>query len=129
MNQTAKDLASKAVTLAEEKKAMDVVVCDIRKVSLIADYFIICSGNTAIQVQAIADYLVEKLDDNKYVLLRQEGYRDGIWVLLDFGEVVIHIFQPEARSFYNLERLWKNSSQIYPEDNSLNSMSFVDTLD
>ncbi|RQD76833.1 MAG: ribosome silencing factor [Candidatus Syntrophonatronum acetioxidans] len=129
MNQTAKDLASKAVSLAEEKKALDVVVCDIRKISLIADYFIICSGNTALQVKAIADHLVEKLDEHRFVLLRQEGYRDGIWVLLDFGEVVIHIFQPEVRSFYNLERLWKNSSQIYPEDNSLNSLGFADTAE
>ncbi|UNC93325.1 ribosome silencing factor [Candidatus Contubernalis alkaliaceticus] len=125
MSQTAKDLALKAVNLLEEKKAADVVICDIRKISLIADYFIICSGQTAVQVKAIADFLVDKLDEHNYVLMRQEGYREGLWVLLDFGEVVIHIFQPEVRSFYNLERLWKNSSQIYPESNSsLTSMGF-----
>ncbi len=127
MSQTAKDLALLAVNLLEEKKAADVVICDIRKISLISDYFIICSGNTAIQVKALADYLVDKLDEHHFVLLRQEGYHEGVWVLLDFGEVVIHIFQPEARIFYNLERLWKNSSQIYPEKNScLTSMGFAE---
>lgn len=127
MNHTAKELALKAVRLAEEKKAEDVVVCDIRKVSLIADFFIICSGVTAIQVKAIADYLVEKLDEEKYVLLRQEGYQEGVWVLLDFGEVVIHIFQPEIRTFYNLERLWKNVVQVFPEeDESFISLGFVE---
>ncbi len=118
MNKAAKDLASRAVYYAEEKKAAEVVVCDIRKVSLIADYFIICSGNTATQVKAIADHIVEKLDEHNYALLRQEGYRDGLWIVLDFGEIVIHIFQPELREFYNLERLWKNTNQIYPEENS-----------
>ncbi|MDO9574052.1 MAG: ribosome silencing factor [Candidatus Contubernalis sp.] len=127
MSQTAKDLALKAVDLLEEMKAADVVVCDITKISLIADYFIICSGHTAVQVKAIANFLVDKLDEHNQILMRQEGYREGLWVLLDFGEVVIHIFQPEVREFYNLERLWKNSSQVYPESSSsLTSMGFVE---
>lgn len=127
MSQTAKDLALLAVNFLEEKKAADVVICDIRKISLISDYFIICSGNTAVQVKAIADYLVDKLDEHQYILLRQEGYQEGVWVLLDFGEVVVHIFQSEIRNFYNLERLWKNSSQIYPEKNDcITSMGFAE---
>ncbi len=122
MNQTAQNLVSKAVHLAEEKKAKDIVVCDIRKLSLIADYFVICSGTTIVQVKSIADYIVEKLDEQNYTLLRQEGYKEGLWVLLDFGEILIHIFQPEIRDFYNLERLWKNSEQIYPEKDSLTTL-------
>jgi len=124
LNQTAKNLVSRAVQLAEEKKAKDIVVCDIRKVSLIADYFVICNGATVIQVKAIADYLVEKLDEHNYTLLRQEGYKEGLWVLLDFGEVIIHIFQPEVRDFYNLERLWKNSERIYPEKDNSSFLGF-----
>lgn len=124
MNQTAKNLVSRAVHFAEEKNARDIVVCDIRKISLIADYFLICTGTTTVQVKSIADYLVEKLDEQNYMLLRQEGYKEGLWVLLDFGEVVIHIFQSELRDFYNLERLWRNSEQVYPEKNNLSSLGF-----
>jgi len=99
-------------TAAEEKKAVDLVVLQIGAVSLIADYFIIATGSTKLQVHAIADYILEKTKEAGIPLLHQEGYEEGLWVLLDYGSVVVHLFQPEQRSFYNLERLWAHAPKV-----------------
>lgn len=97
--------------LAAEKKAMDIITLEIGKVSLLADYFVIVSGANRLQSKAIADNITEKLKDEGFVLLHKEGYDDGLWILLDYGYVVVHIFQPEQRKFYNLERLWGHAPQ------------------
>lgn len=109
---SSREFALKAVRLLNEKKAMDISLLEIGKVSLIADYFIICSGASKIQTKALCDYLLEKLPEDDHPLLRLEGYQDGMWILLDFGDVVIHIFLPEMRSFYNLERLWGKAEGV-----------------
>ena len=101
-----------AVMAAEEKKAMDLIVLDIRKISIIADYFIICSGRSKTQVQAIAEYILEKTELAGCTVKRQEGFREGEWVLLDFGDVVVHVFQEAFRQFYNLERLWGDAPVV-----------------
>lgn len=113
MSFDAKEFAFKAVRLLNEKKASDIVLLEISNVSLIADYFLICTGNSAIQSKAICDYLLENLPGEDTPLLRVEGYQDPSWILLDFGSLIIHIFLPEERSFYNLERLWKSAKQIW----------------
>jgi len=105
-------LANLVEHLATDKKAMDLCVLDIGKVSLIADYFIIASGANKLHVQAIADHIMQNLKGEGYQLLHREGYAEGLWVLLDYGFVVIHIFQPEHREFYNLERLWGHAPRI-----------------
>lgn len=95
-----------AVQAAENRKALDVTVLDISEVSIIADYFIICSGRTGVQVQAIVENIQEELKKEGVLALRREGFREANWVLLDYGDVIIHAFQGTEREFYNLERLW-----------------------
>ena len=101
-----------AVLAAEDKKSGNVTVLDIRKITVIADYFIICSGRSKTQVQAIAENIVEKMDSEGVTTQRREGFREGEWVLLDFGDVVVHVFQDTVRQFYNLERLWGDAPVV-----------------
>ena len=105
-------LALRAAELAAERKARDLALLEVGKVSIIADYFLIATGATAIQVRAICDYLLEKMKEEGRTLLRMEGYRDGWWIVLDYGALVVHLFQPEAREFYRLERLWSRAPSI-----------------
>ncbi len=107
-----RELASKIIKLAAEKKTHDLRLLEVGKVSILADYFIIGTGATAVQVHAICDHLIENLKKAGYFVLRIEGYREGWWVVLDYGAVVIHIFQPESREFYDLERLWADAPQL-----------------
>lgn len=107
-----KDFALEAVRLLNEKKAREIVLLEMGKLTLIADYFLICSGSSRIQTQALCVHLKDNLLDGGYPLLRLEGYQEGKWILLDYGELIIHIFLPEERSFYNLERLWGSAKGI-----------------
>lgn len=111
-----RELASKIIKLAAEKKTHDLRLLEVGKVSIIADYFIIGTGATAVQVHAICDHIIESLKKADYYVLRIEGYREGWWVVLDYGAVVIHIFQPESREFYDLERLWAEAPQLDLEE-------------
>ena len=101
-----------AVQAAEDKKAIDTKVLDIREISVIADYFIICSGRSAPQVQAIAENIQERLDKEEVLISHQEGQREGNWVLLDYGDVIVHVFLEEEREFYKLERLWGDAPVV-----------------
>lgn len=94
------------IDAAAEKKAFDILVLDLRKRSSIADYFIICSGNSKAQVQAIADSILETMCGAKHKTTVTEGYSGGAWVILDMVDIVIHIFQKDVRAHYDLERLW-----------------------
>ena len=91
---------------ADEKKARDIVQMDMIGLISTNDYFVICSANTATQVRAIADNIEEKMEEVGISFLHKEGYREGEWILLDYGDTVAHIFQQEAREYYALERLW-----------------------
>lgn len=97
---------------ASSKKAHDVKVLDVRGISPIADYFVICSGSSTTQVRAIADEVEDKLLQSGCCLLHKEGYDAARWILLDFGDVIIHIFHDEDRDFYGLERLWADAEVI-----------------
>jgi ribosome-associated protein len=100
------DLAQRCREAAIEKKAENVALLDIRGRANFADYFIVATGRSVIQVRAIADGVVEA-SENKYgAPVRTEGYNDGNWILVDYGPVIVHVFTPAAREFYNLERLW-----------------------
>ena len=90
-------------------------VIDIGGVSVLADYFIIASGNNRAQVQAMADEVEQRLGRAGAVPRQIEGYQAGNWVLMDFGDVIIHIFDAQNRLFYDLERIWKDGTQIEPE--------------
>jgi len=89
-----------------DKKAQDVVLLEISKVVAYADYFLICSGRSTIQVKAIVNAVEEYLKSREITPLHIEGYTEGRWVLLDYDELIVHVFLEEARNFYNLERLW-----------------------
>jgi ribosome-associated protein len=101
------------VNAADDKKAQDITILDLKEVSSVTDYFVICTGSTATQTKAIADNIEEKLEqDHNLRLLRREGYQSGSWILLDYGSVVVHIFKPEERDFYNIERLWGDAKTL-----------------
>ena len=97
------------VKAAENKKAYDAIILDISRLSIIADYFVIFSGRSVTHVQAIAEEIIEEVARSHGLVPRQEGLREGQWVLLDYGDVVVHVFREQERQFYNLERLWGNA--------------------
>mgnify|MGYP000520868512 FL=1 len=99
----------------EDKKGEDIVMIDISQVSVLADYFVICSAGNDSQIQALVDNVDEKMHENGYQIRQQEGRNSGTWVLLDYGDVIVHIFERENRSFYNLERIWNDGRRILPE--------------
>ncbi len=99
---------------ALDHKANDLVILEVKKISSFTDYFVICSGNSDRQVQAIATHIEEKLGKQGVRPLSTEGKREGRWVLLDYGEVVVHVFYQPVREFYDLERLWSDAPRIEP---------------
>ncbi|WP_102263658.1 ribosome silencing factor [Mesobacillus jeotgali] len=101
-----RELLLTAVKAADDKRAEDIMVLNMKGISLIADYFVICHGNSDKQVQAIAREIREKAEEHGYNLRRMEGFDEARWVLIDIGDVVVHVFHKEERSYYNLERLW-----------------------
>ena len=105
-------LAKAAVDIASDKKAFDVVLLDIREITVIADFFVICSGNNSRQIQTIADTLKEDLEKQGASLLHREGSAETGWILLDFADVIIHIFGPQEREYYRLERLWNEAKTV-----------------
>jgi ribosome-associated protein len=101
-----------AVAAAEDKKAIDLLVLDLRKAGGFADYFLICSGANARQVRAIADAIMDALREEGAKPAHVEGYERSEWVLLDYFDFIVHIFAPETRLFYSLERLWGSAERV-----------------
>jgi len=108
------ELVKQTVKVLSEKKAVDIRVIRIDKLSVVADYFIICNGTSSTQIKALADEVEYRLSERGATPLHREGYRFGNWVLLDYGSVVIHIFHKETRDFYKLERLWADGEELDP---------------
>lgn len=106
------DLARRIVGLAEDKKAADIVLLDLSPLTTLADYFVICSGGSERQLDAIADGIVSTLRDDKIRPYGREGTPASHWVLLDFGSVVVHIFTPPEREYYGLEKHWAEAKTI-----------------
>ena len=106
MRKTLTNLHRIVVDAALEKKAFDILALDIRQRSDVTDFFILCSGNSKIQVQTIADSILEKIYATEIQLLAIEGYQEGEWVILDLVDVFVHIFLKDVRRYYDLERLW-----------------------
>ncbi|QBD78232.1 ribosome silencing factor [Ktedonosporobacter rubrisoli] len=105
-------LARVAVNTASDKKASDVLLLDIRDVTTIADYFVICSGNNPRQIQTIADTVDEELSKQGALLLHREGDAETGWILLDFGDIIVHIFSQKEREYYRIERLWSDAKTV-----------------
>jgi ribosome-associated protein len=101
-----------ALEAAGEKKAIEIVVLDLREIASFTDYFVITSGTNERQVQAISDGIVETLKKSGSPALRVEGYKTAEWILVDYGDFVVHIFDEKARRFYDLERLWRESKRV-----------------
>jgi ribosome-associated protein len=101
-----------ALHAASDKKARDLVVLDLRPVATFTDYFLIASGTNARQVQAIADEITERLKREGTRAERIEGYKTAEWVLVDYGDFIVHIFEDKARRFYDLERLWREGVRV-----------------
>ena len=108
VEKNSKEMAKIAVAALEEKKAKDIKILDISGVSVLADYFIIASGSNRNQVQAMADNVEEVLGKAGVHPKQIEGYQTANWILMDYGDVVIHIFDEENRLFYDLERIWRD---------------------
>lgn len=105
-------LALEAAAAAADKKAKDIVVLDIHELSPIADYFVICSANSGPQIEAVAKAVRDRLEELGVPCKGSEGADEARWVLLDFGDLVVHVFRPEDREFYHLERLWGDARLV-----------------
>ena len=109
---TEKDLMQMVVDAALEEKAIDLVVLDVFEKTIIADYFVICSGRNMVQIHSIADNVEKHLQAQGISVLRRDGYQQGTWVVLDFGSTILHIFRQEERDHYKLEDLWADARKI-----------------
>jgi ribosome-associated protein len=108
-----KATAKKVVRFALEKKAFKVDLMDVRKITSVTDFFIVCSGNNDVHVKAIADVVLDNCKKSEIPVYNIEGYESRRWVLIDLVEIVVHVFQPEVRSYYQLERLWGDAGIEY----------------
>ncbi len=108
----ARELARLAIQALQDKKAQDIHVIDISEVSVIADYFIMAGGTNKNQIQALCDNVQEVLGKAGYPEKQTEGYNTANWILMDFGDVIIHIFDRENRLLYDLERIWRDGRQV-----------------
>ncbi len=111
-----KEMARMAIKALEDKKAEDIRVIDISRISVLADYFIIASGSNRNQIQTLCDTVEEELGRAGQTVKQIEGYDSANWVLLDFKDIIVHIFDKENRLFYDLERIWCDGKTISPEE-------------
>lgn len=107
-----KELALTLAKLLDNKKGQDIKVLETAELTSLADYFVLCTGTSTTQIKALSDYCQKELKDLGEVPHHVEGHRGGIWVLLDYSSVVVHLFNEEAREFYDLERLWKDAKDV-----------------
>ncbi len=113
---TGKKMARLALKALEDKKGQDIKIIDIHEVSVIADYFIIASGSNQNQVQAMVDHVDEQLGRAGYEVKQIEGTKNSSWILMDYGDLIVHIFDEENRLFYDLERIWRDGKVLDAED-------------
>ena len=107
-----KEIAYAVTKALDEKKGMDIKLLKIDRVSSLADYFLICTGTSNTHVRTLCDYAEFTLDNLGEPMLGREGHRGNTWELLDYGTIVVHVFTEEARTMYNLERLWADAEQV-----------------
>ncbi|WIF96188.1 ribosome silencing factor [Caminicella sporogenes] len=105
-------LAFKISRIIDDKKGNDIKILDVKNLSSIADYFVIATGNSTRHTIALADEVEKKLNEEEIFINHKEGYKEGKWILLDYIDVVVHIFTKEEREFYDLERIWKDAKYV-----------------
>jgi ribosome-associated protein len=115
-HKNAKEMVRLAIEALEDKKAEDIRIIDISDVSVMADYFIIAGGSNKAQIQALCDNVLEKLGRAGYPERQTEGYHSANWILMDFNDVIVHIFDKENRLLYDLERIWRDGKMIGTEN-------------
>lgn len=108
----AKEMAKIAYKALNDKKGEDIKIIDISGISVMADYFLIADGNSDSQIRALVDNVEEEMHKAGYSVKQCEGYGSGSWVLMDFGDIIVHIFDKENRLFYDLERIWRDGKMI-----------------
>lgn len=106
------DLVKTAAKALDDKKAADIKVLNISELTSLADYFVICSCSSSTQVKACCDEVEEKVTEAGGTLKHTEGYNGGLWILLDFGDFIVHVMQAETREFYDIERLWQDADTV-----------------
>ena len=109
---TPKEMALTAAKALDEKKGVAISAVEITDLTSLADYFVFATGSSNTQINALCGAVEKAMDEQGVPVLRREGYRDGTWVLLDYGDIVVHVFSPEAREFYSLERLWSDGKPV-----------------
>ena len=109
-------MAKLAYKALDDKKGEDIKVIDISEISVLADYFIIANGTNDIQVRALVESVEEELNKAGFEVKQREGYGLGSWVLLDFGSIIVHVFDKENRLFYDLERIWRDGKYVDVEN-------------
>ena len=109
---TSKEIAAIAAKALDDKKARDIKVLATAEQTVLADYFVICNGTSSTHIKALVDEVDRALSEAGEPPVRREGLRSDIWILMDFGSVIVHVFTDEARKFYNLERLWSDSEEV-----------------
>ena len=107
-----KSMAKLAYKALDDKKGEDIKVIDISEISVLADYFIIANGSNDSQVRALVENVEEELSKEGFEVKQREGYGLGNWVLLDFGSIIVHVFDKENRLFYDLERIWRDGKSV-----------------
>lgn len=110
--ETSKEMARLAIAALEDKKGEDVRILDVSNISTLADYFIICSASNVNQMRALVDNVEERLGRAGYTVKNIEGTDSEHWVLMDYGDVIVHVFDHEMRLFYDLERIWRDGRQL-----------------
>ena len=110
------EMVKAAYAALSDKKGEDISIIDIRSVSVMADYFIIASGSNSNQVQAMVDNVEEELGKMGCTCRQVEGYQSANWILMDYKDIIVHVFSKEDRAFYDLERIWRDGKQISKED-------------
>ena len=106
---SSKPLLKKIVSLADDKKAENIVALDVSDITSLSEYFVICSAQNLIQVKAIADNIKDNINENPW---KTEGYENGTWIILDYVDIVVHVFFEEMRSYYDLERIWFDAKEV-----------------
>ncbi|MBQ9333838.1 MAG: ribosome silencing factor [Lachnospiraceae bacterium] len=112
MNEQSREMAKIAIKCLEDKKAENIRVIDISTISVLGDYFLIANGNNRNQIQAMSDHVEETLGKAGFEPKQIEGYNTANWILMDYRDVIIHIFDPDNRSYYDLDRIWRDGTPV-----------------
>lgn len=112
MNMDSKQIMETVVKAMDSKKAIDIKVLDISTVTTMADYFVICQGNSGTQMKAISEEIEEKLSEKGVNPIGREGMSTAYWILMDYSDVIVHVFSNESRGFYSIENLWSDAPEV-----------------